>query len=71
MPFHSMIYLGESQLRRDGNLYVLYHTGPDSAGPDPGEIRRLTVQELMRYPQPEWRPVPGNPGFLGVFAGTF
>ncbi|SPE31461.1 conserved hypothetical protein [Candidatus Sulfopaludibacter sp. SbA6] len=65
MPFHSMIYLGESQFRRDGNRYVLYHTGPD--GTDPGEIRRLTLLELIHYPQPEWRPVPGNPGFLGVF----
>ncbi len=65
MPFHSMIWLGESQLRRDGHRYVLYHTGPDGAGP--GEIRRLTLPELLRYPQPEWRPVPGNPTFLGVF----
>ncbi|SPF38751.1 conserved exported hypothetical protein [Candidatus Sulfopaludibacter sp. SbA4] len=65
MPFHSMIYLGESQIRRDGARYVLYHTGPD--GKDPGEIRRLTLPDLIRYPQPQWRPVPTNPGFLGVF----
>jgi len=62
MPFHSMIYLGESQLRPDGGLYVVYHTGPEQ-----GEIRRWTIQELLRYPQPEWRPVSSNPGFLGVF----
>jgi uncharacterized protein len=65
MPFHSMIWLGESQLRRDGQRYVLYHTGPDAGGP--GEMRRLTLPELLRYPQPEWRPVPGNRTFLGVF----
>ena len=47
MPFHSMIYLGESQLHRDGNRYVLYHTGP---GDGPGEIRRLTLPELMTLP---------------------
>jgi len=63
-PYHSMIYLGESQIRNDGRRYVLYHTGP--SGSDPGEIRRLTVEELMRFPQPEWRPIAANPSFLGV-----
>jgi uncharacterized protein YfaT (DUF1175 family) len=62
MPFHSMIYLGESQLRPDGRAYVMYHTGPGQ-----GEIRRWTVQELLNYPQPEWRPLAANPAFLGVF----
>jgi uncharacterized protein YfaT (DUF1175 family) len=62
--FHSMIYLGESQLRPDGQRYVLYHTGP--TGSDPGEMRRLTVEELTRFPQPEWRPLAGNDAFLGV-----
>jgi uncharacterized protein YfaT (DUF1175 family) len=65
MPFHSMIYLGRSQFRDDGARFVLYHTGPDST--DPGEIRRLTLEELLRYPQPDWRPIAANPGFLGVF----
>lgn len=65
MPFHSMIYLGGSQVRRDGSLYILYHTGPD--GSDPGEMRRLTTTELLRFPQPEWRPVSGNPAFLGLY----
>jgi uncharacterized protein len=64
VTFHSMIYLGESQLRPDGERYVLYHTGP--TGKDPGEIRRLTVQELLRFPQAEWRPNAGNESFLGV-----
>jgi len=63
--YHSMIYLGESQLRPDGRRYVVYHTGPDGA--DPGEIRRLTIEELERFPRPEWRPSPANPVFLGVF----
>ena len=65
MPFHSMIYLGASQFHRDGRVYVLYHTGPD--GSDPGEIKRLTVPEILQFPQPEWRPTPENPAFLGVF----
>src|ERR1035438_2750110 len=63
-PYHSMIYLGESSIQNDGRRYVFYHTGP--SGCDPGEIRRLTVEELMRFPQPEWRPVAANPSFLGV-----
>jgi hypothetical protein len=63
-PFHSMIYLGESLIRPDGKRYILYHTGPDGA--DPGEMRRLTVEELLDFPQPQWRPVASNPSFLGV-----
>jgi uncharacterized protein YfaT (DUF1175 family) len=62
--FHSMIYLGESQFRPDDRRYILYHTGP--TGLDPGEIRRLTVEELMRFPQAEWRPIAANTSFLGV-----
>jgi hypothetical protein len=63
-PFHSMIYLGESPIRPDGKRYILYHTGPDDS--DPGEMRRLTEQELLDFPQPQWRPVAANPNFLGV-----
>jgi len=62
--FHSMIYLGESQMRRDGKRYVLYHTGP--TGSDPGEIRRLTLEELFQFPEAAWRPVAPNDSFLGV-----
>jgi len=64
-PFHSMIFLGESQVRRDGRRYILYHTGPDGA--NPGEIRRWTVEELAHYPEPQWRPVDSNTAFLGVY----
>jgi hypothetical protein len=63
--FHSMIYLGASQLRLDGDLYVIYHTGPDSGGP--GEIKRLTMSELLHFPQLDWRPLAANPNFLGVY----
>lgn len=62
--FHGMIYVGESKVRPDGRRYLLYHTGP--TGSDPGEIRRPTVDEMMRFPQPEWRPIAANPAFLGV-----
>ena len=65
MPFHSMIFLGRSQIGRGNSQYVLYHTGP--TGSDPGEIRRLAIDELLHYPEPQWRPTSTNPSFLGVY----
>ncbi len=65
MPFHTMLYLGKSQIHEDGQRYLLYHTGPDGA--DPGEIRKPSIQELTSHPNPGWRPVAGNPTFLGVY----
>jgi uncharacterized protein YfaT (DUF1175 family) len=64
-PFHSMIYVGESAIARDNGRYVVYHTGPEGA--DPGEIRRLSVPELLRFPEPQWRPVAPNRNFLGIY----
>jgi uncharacterized protein YfaT (DUF1175 family) len=61
LPFHSMIYLGASTFERDGARYVVYHTGPG------GEMRRLTTDELLQFPEPEWRPRASNPVFLGVY----
>lgn len=65
MPFHSMIYLGASQISSDAARYVVYHTGPEGA--DPGILRRVSLRELLQYPQPEWRPLVVNPHFLGVY----
>jgi uncharacterized protein YfaT (DUF1175 family) len=65
MPFHSMIYLGESQIDRRAGPYLVYHTGPGADGP--GEVRRPTLDELRHFPDPSWRPLPDNPRFLGVF----
>jgi uncharacterized protein YfaT (DUF1175 family) len=69
MPFHSMIYLGPSQIQKGGaggnERYLLYHTGPDGSGP--GKMRRPTVDELASHPNPGWRPLTGNPTFLGVY----
>jgi uncharacterized protein YfaT (DUF1175 family) len=61
LPFHSMIHLGPSQISRDGGRYIVYHTGSD------GIMRRLSTTELLRYPEPEWRPIAANPHFLGVY----
>ena len=65
MPFHSMVYLGPSQIRKDAGRYLVYHTGPDAD--DPGEIRRPSLDELRHFPEADWRPLPDNPRFLGVY----
>jgi len=64
MPFHTMIYLGESAFGQAGT-WLIYHTGPSDRGA--GEIRRVTVSELQQHPEFCWRPLPQNPAFLGVY----
>ncbi len=73
-PWHSMIVT-----RIGAELGVLYHTGPDrgllgelphgqgSARGNPGEIRRVTLAELLEHPDARWRPISANPNFLGVY----
>jgi hypothetical protein len=63
--YHSMIFLGKSQIHPDNLTYILYHTGPQQSGP--GEVRRLSLDELRNFPDPVWRPGPENPRFLGVY----
>ncbi len=63
--WHVMVFLGQSQIESDNERYVVYHTGP--VNQKAGEIRRLSLEELMRHPQPRWRPVPGNSAFKGVY----
>jgi uncharacterized protein len=74
-PWHSMIVI-----RNDGETEVVYDTGSDQGqtgesstyrkGPEHenvGELRRVLLSELVHHPQPQWRPVPGNTSFLGVY----
>ncbi len=63
--FHSMIFLGHSEIQPSATQYVVYDTGRDGA--KTGQIRLLRVEDLLRFPDPEWRPVAANPQFLGVF----
>ncbi len=66
MPFHAMLYLGQSTMEQGGRTdYVLYHTGPD--GSWKGEMRRPSLAELFRHPEPRWHPTAANPKFLGVY----
>lgn len=59
-PWHSMIVT-----RSGAAAEVVYDTGPDHGRP--GEIRRVLLSELFDHPQPQWRPAPDNPNFLGVY----
>jgi uncharacterized protein len=65
MPFHAMIFVGRSQVEPGDEKFVVYHTGPN--GKAPGQIKRLSVAELLNYPDARWRPVASNPAFLGVY----
>ena len=65
MPFHAMIFLGSSQIEPGEEAFVVYHTGP--SGKSAGEIRRVSLAQLVNYPDARWRPIPANPGFLGVY----
>lgn len=56
-PWHSMIVLPRGE--------VVYDTGPDHG--KPGELRRVRIAELEEHPDARWRPVGGNPNFLGVY----
>lgn len=56
-PWHSMIVLSGDE--------VVYDTGPDHG--QPGELRRVRIAELEEHPDARWRPVVGNPNFLGVY----
>jgi uncharacterized protein len=58
-PYHSMVITGSDA------GWVVYHTGP--IGKHKGEMRRMTLADLLQHPDPRWRPVAENPNFLGVF----
>jgi hypothetical protein len=73
-PWHSMIVI-----RAGIDAEVVYDTGPDYGdsphrrGPvrravgQPGKLRRILLSDLLDHPQPQWRPLAGNPNFLGVY----
>lgn len=63
--YHSMIYLGRSQIEDTASDYVVYHTG--RLNDTPGEIRRPSVGELQNHPEPAWHLRPENPHYLGVY----
>jgi uncharacterized protein len=62
-PYHSMIVTGT------GHDWVVYDTGPIGEGRSarPGEVRRMTLDDLMHHPDTRWRPISSNSNFLGVY----
>ncbi|WP_257304480.1 DUF1175 domain-containing protein [Geothrix campi] len=65
-PDHAMAFVRPDV---DGAPMLLYHTGPEGSGltQKPGEVRRVRLDELLHHPDPEFRPVPENPSFLGLY----
>ena len=59
-PWHSMIVI-----HSDRTVEVVYDTGPDHGRS--GQLRRVALAELLDHPELQWRPVPSNPNFLGVY----
>lgn len=64
-PDHLMVFVGRSHFDRDGDDWVVYHTGPIDGGP--GEVRKVQLSTLAQHPAPRWRPLASNPNFIGVF----
>jgi uncharacterized protein YfaT (DUF1175 family) len=64
-PDHLMVFVGSSSFEREGQDWVVYHTGPDDT--QPGEVRKVRLRDLMQHPSQRWRPVAVNPRFVGVF----
>jgi uncharacterized protein len=61
LPFHLMIFLGRSWYGDAGRDWLVYHTG-DSQG-----VRKVRLADLVRHPEPRWRPIVANPAFLGYY----
>lgn len=59
MPYHSMIYMGESG-------YVVYHTGPIDEENN-GEVRMVLLSDLFKHPDTKWYPKESNNMFLGGY----
>jgi hypothetical protein len=65
-PDHAMAFVRPDV---DGAPMLLYHTGPEGSGASrqPGEIRRVRLDDLLHHPEPDFRPLPENPAFLGLY----
>ncbi|HEU4433504.1 MAG TPA: DUF1175 family protein [Pyrinomonadaceae bacterium] len=65
-PYHVMIFLGEPRLASENaHDWVVYHTG--ASPQDAGEVKKVRLSVLDQHPNKRWRPLPGNPNFLGFF----
>jgi hypothetical protein len=66
-PDHAMAFVRPDV---DGAPMLLYHTGPEGSGATrkPGEVRRVRLDDLLHHPDPDFRPLPENPAFLGLYS---
>jgi hypothetical protein len=64
-PFHAMLFVGRSHYQPEGEDWIIYHTG--SVNGSAGEVRHVRASVLASHPQARWRPLEGNPRFLGVY----
>lgn len=65
MPSHSMIYINDRASVDPLDGYLIYHTGPGDN--TQGIIKKVLLRDLLRHPDPSWRPAYGNRSFLGVY----
>jgi uncharacterized protein YfaT (DUF1175 family) len=65
-PDHAMAFVRPDV---DGAPMLLYHTGPEGSGAtqQPGELRRVRLDDLLHHPDPDFRPLSENPAFLGLY----
>jgi hypothetical protein len=59
LPSHVMVYIGRSQVVPSPGNWVVYVTA--------NTIHKVSVDRLCADPSPDWRPVPENPDFRGVW----
>ena len=65
-PYHVMIFLGEPRFASENARdWVVYHTG--ASPQDAGAVRKVRLSVLDQHPNKRWRPLPGNPNFLGFY----
>ena len=62
---HLMVYVGKSFFDSEHDDWVVYHTGPTRD--EPGEVKKVRLQDLEQHPSARWRPVTSNRNFVGVF----
>jgi uncharacterized protein YfaT (DUF1175 family) len=65
-PYHVMIFLGDAWFANEGEHdWVVYHTGatPENGG----AVKKVRLAVLDHHPNPRWRPIAGNPNFLGFY----
>ena len=65
-PDHAMAFVRSDE---GGQPVLMYHTGPETTGGTKaeGEVRRVRLEDLLHHPDVEFRPLPENPAFLGLY----